>query len=129
MVEIIVTSVAASFATTFSKLNVTPPSTPTTSNGSASDPSKTSFKTEELGFFDLELPIEYDSKDVIRTGKNTIYGNVHLFVQRITDIANIKNDKIVNHNLPLYLRETVLEWYSRQLTVLKKKDLKINIKN
>ena len=95
MVEIIVTSVAASFATTFSKLNVTPPSTPTTSNGSASDPSKTSFKTEELGFFDLELPIEYDSKDVIRTGKNTIYSNVHLFVQRITDIANIKNDKIV----------------------------------
>src|SRR6266536_4538846 len=50
--EIITTSVAASFATAFSKLNITPPSTPTTSNGSASDPSRTSFKAEELGFFD-----------------------------------------------------------------------------
>ncbi len=76
MVEIIATSVAASFATTFSKLNLTPPSTPTI----FVDPSRISFKVEELGFFDPELPIEYGLGDVIRIGKNTIYRSVHLFV-------------------------------------------------
>ena len=129
MVEIIVTNVAANFATAFFKFNVTPPSTPTTNNGSASDPSRTSFKAEELGFFDPELPIEYGSGDVVRTGKDTIYRSVHLFVQRITDMASIKGDKIVNYNLPLYLRGAALEWYSRQLTVLEKEDLRVNTKN
>ena len=130
MVEIITTTVAASFATAFSKLNLTPPSTPTTSNDSTSiDPSRTSFKTEELDFFDPKLPIEYGSGDVVKTGKNTSYRSVHLFVQRITDIASIKNDKIVNHNLPLCLREAALEWYSGQFIVLAKKDLKANTKN
>ncbi len=80
MAEIITISVAANFATAFSKFNVTPPSTPTTSNGSTSDPSRTFFKAEKLGFFDPELPIEYDSGNVVRIGKNTIYRSVHLFV-------------------------------------------------
>ena len=80
MAEIITTSVAVSFATTFFKLNVTPPSTPIISNGSASDPSRTSFKAEELDFFDLELPIEYGLGDVVRIDKDTIYRSVHLFV-------------------------------------------------
>ena len=80
MAEIITTNVTANFATAFSKLNVTPPSTPTISNGSASDPSRTSFKAEELDFFDPELPIEYGSRDVVRIDKNTIYRSVYLFV-------------------------------------------------
>jgi len=101
--------VAASFATAFSKLNVTSLSTPITSNDLVSDSSKTSFKIEELGFFDPELPIEYGLEDVIRTDKNMIYRSVHLFVQRVTDMTNIKNDKIVSYNLSLYLREVTLK--------------------
>ncbi len=80
MVEIITTNVAASFATAFSKLNVTLPSTPIISNGSASDPSRISFKAKELGFFDPELLIEYGLRNMVRTSKNIIYRNVHLFV-------------------------------------------------
>ncbi len=80
MAKIITTSMTASFATTFSKLNVTSPSIFIINNDSASDPSKTSFKTEELNFFDPELPIEYSSKNVIKTGKDTIYRSVHLFI-------------------------------------------------
>jgi len=101
--------VADSFATAFSKLNLTPPSTPTSDSSTSIDPSRTSFKAEELGFFDLELPIEYGLGDVVKTGKNTIYRSVHLFVQWITDMANIKGDKIVSHNLPLYFRGAALE--------------------
>ena len=80
MAEIIATNVTANFATIFSKLNVTSPSIPIINNGLVSDPSKTSFKAEELGFFDPKLPIEYGLGDVMRTGKNTIYRSVHLFV-------------------------------------------------
>ncbi len=80
MAEIIATSVAASFATAFSKLNITPPSTPTISNGSASDSSRTSFKAEKLNFFDPKFPIEYGLGDVVRTNKDMIYRSVHLFV-------------------------------------------------
>ncbi len=130
MIEIIVTSVAANFATAFSKFNFTPPSTPIINNRSISiDPSKTFFKAEELGLFDPEFPIEYGPGDVVRISKNTIYRSIHLFVQRITDIASIKGDKIISYNLPLYLRETALEWYSGLLTVPKKESLRANIKN
>ncbi len=44
-------------------------------------------------------------------------------------MASIKNDKIVNHNLFLYFRGVVLEWYSGQFTVLEKEGLRVNIKN
>ena len=101
---------AANFAITFSKLNLAPPSTPIISNGLISiDPSRTSFKIEELGFFDPELPIEYGPENVIKNEKNTIYRSVHLFVQRITDMANIKGDKVISYNLSLCLRETALK--------------------
>jgi len=130
MVEIIATNVAASFVTVFIKFNLTPPSTSIISNGSTSiDPSRIFFKAEELGFFDPELPIEYGLGDVVKTSKNTIYRNVYLFVQRITDIASIKGDKVISYNLLLYLRGAALEWYLGQLTVLEKEDLRANIKN
>ncbi len=125
MAEIIVTSVAASFATAFSKFNLTSPSISTISVDSL----RISFKAEELGFFDPELPIEYGLEDVVRIGKNTIYRSVYLFVQRITDMANIKGDKVVSYNFLFCFRGVVLEWYSGQLIVLEKEGLRVNIKN
>ncbi len=103
---------AASFATAFFKLNLTSPSTFISDSSIFIDPSRISFKTEELDFFDPELPIEYDSEDVIRSGKDTIYRSVHLFIQRITDMASLKGDKVISYNLPLCLRGAALEWYS-----------------
>jgi len=97
--------VVINFTTIFSKLNLTPPSTFIISV----DSSRTFFKTEELGFFDSKFPIEYDLEDVVRIDKNTIYRSVHLFVQRITDMANIKGDKVISYNLSLCLRETALK--------------------
>jgi len=45
----------------------------------------------------------------MKSGKNTIYRNVYLFIQRITDIVSLKSDKIVNYNLFFYFREAALE--------------------
>ncbi len=100
---------AASFATVFFKLNLTPSSNFISDNLISIDSSRTSFKAEELNFFDPELPIEYGSKNLMRTDKNTIYRNIYLFIQRIADMANIKDDKIISYNLSLYLRGAVLE--------------------
>ncbi len=110
MVEIIAINVTASFAAVFFKVNLILPMTPIISNGLIFiDPLRTSFKTEELGFFDPKLPIKYGLGDVVRIGKNTIYRSVYLFVQRIIDIVSIKGDKIVSYNLSLYFRGAALE--------------------
>jgi hypothetical protein len=44
---------------------------------------KIAFKPEELDFFDPELSEKYDTGDLIYSDKNTIYRNVHLFIERI----------------------------------------------
>ncbi len=67
------------------------------------------FKIEELGFFDPKLPIKYGFGNIMKFGKDTIYRNVHLFIQRINNITSFKGDKTVNHNLSLYLRKAALE--------------------
>jgi hypothetical protein len=53
------------------------------------------FKFEELRFFDPELFEEYGTDNLIYLGKDTIYRNVHLFIERIRDIAKIKISTIV----------------------------------
>jgi hypothetical protein len=57
--------------------------------------SKIAFKSEELGFFDPELFEKYDMRDLVHSGKDTIYKSVHLFIERIRNIARIKISIIV----------------------------------
>jgi hypothetical protein len=54
------------------------------------DNSKIAFKFEELKFFDPELSEKYSTDDLVYLDKNTIYKSVHLFIERIRDIARIK---------------------------------------
>jgi hypothetical protein len=54
------------------------------------DNSKIAFKFEELKFFDPELSEKYSTGDLIYSDKNTIYRNVHLFIERIRNIIKIK---------------------------------------
>jgi hypothetical protein len=57
--------------------------------------SKIAFKSEKLRFFDPELSEEYGTGNLIYSDKNTIYKNVHLFIERIRDVAKIKISTIV----------------------------------
>jgi hypothetical protein len=70
--------------------------------------SKIAFKFKELKFFDPELSEKYGTGDLIYSGKNTIYKSVHLFIERIRDIARIKIPTIVQIYLVIYLRRAVL---------------------
>jgi hypothetical protein len=70
--------------------------------------SKIAFKSEKLEFFDLELSEKYSTNNLIYSGKNTIYRNVHLFIERIRDIVKIKISIIVQIHLFIHLREASL---------------------
>jgi hypothetical protein len=56
---------------------------------------KIAFKSKKLEFFDPELSEEYNTDNLIYSDKNTIYKSVHLFIERIRDIAKIKISIIV----------------------------------
>jgi hypothetical protein len=89
--------------------------------------SKIAFKSEELEFFDPELFEEYSTGNLIHSDKNTIYRSVHLFIERIRDVAKIKTPIIVQTHLPIYLRGTALNWYIGQLNDFEKEELRSNL--
>jgi hypothetical protein len=72
------------------------------------DNSKIAFKFKELRFFDPELSEKYSTDNLIYSDKNTIYRSVHLFIERIRNIARIKTPTIVQIHLSICLRETIL---------------------
>jgi hypothetical protein len=88
------------------------PSSPSELNSfSYQNNSKIAFKSKELEFFDPELSEEYNMNDLIHSGKNIIYKSVHLFIERIRNVAKIKTSIIVQIHLSIYLREIILNWY------------------
>jgi hypothetical protein len=89
--------------------------------------SKIAFKFKELKFFDPELSEKYNTGDLIHSGKNTIYKSVHLFIERIRDIARIKTSIIVQTHLFICLRKIVLNWYIGQLNDFEKEKLQLNL--
>jgi hypothetical protein len=72
------------------------------------DNSKIAFKSEKLKFFDPELSEEYSTGNLIYLSKNIIYRSVHLFIERIRNIAKIKISTIVQIHLSICLRKTAL---------------------
>ena len=81
----------------------------------------------ELKFFDSL----YDEKSAVTDNviehfdKNTYFRNIHIFIERIKNIAHIKNDTIVRNNLYICLRETVLTWYISNLKENQKRLIKL----
>ena len=84
----------------------------------------------ELRFFDSL----YDEKSAVTDNviehfdKNTYFRNIHIFIERIKNIAHIKNDTIVRNNLYICLRETVLTWYTSNLRKNQKRLIKLRNK-
>jgi hypothetical protein len=69
---------------------------------------KIAFKFEKLKFFDLELFEKYNTDNLIHSHKNTIYKNMHLFIECIRNIVRIKILIIVQIHLSICLRKTAL---------------------
>lgn len=81
----------------------------------------------DLGFFD---PL-YDGKStatgnaIEHSGKDTYFRDIHIFIERIRDIAQIKGDLIVRNNLYTCLRGTALTWYTSKLGEEQKRLVKL----
>ena len=63
---------------------------------------------EDIGFFDLNLLINYGEGEVVLVGKKLYYRSIILFTKRIKDFAIIKGYELVRANLNTYLRKIIL---------------------
>lgn len=81
----------------------------------------------DVDFFDLHYEDDkFDS--MIYTRRDTIFRDVHLFNERVKDVAAIKFEKLVAKNLYICLRDTALKWYTSKLFDMKKRLLKLLLK-
>jgi hypothetical protein len=85
---------------------------------------KSSFRTSNVKFFDLQLNLSYESNDVVQVDRDLYYKNVYLFVKRMKDAMIMSDAKIVRINLSACLRETTQVWYIEDLSDLEKKALR-----
>ena len=76
------------------------------------------FNSDDVGYFD---PF-YESKSVDtgaaieHTGKSTFFRDIHVFIDRIKDVARAKGEELLRQNLQICLRGTALAWYTTELT-------------
>ena len=81
----------------------------------------------ELKFFDSL----YEDKSAItdnaieHSDKDIYFRNIHIFIERIKNIAQIKEDALMRNNLYICLRETTLTWYTSSLENDQKKLIKL----
>ena len=89
------------------------------------DNRQSTFKPEVVGYFHPDLPSSYGKDDIIYSGKETIYRDVHAFVDRLNDMLAVYGPSTIRTNLVKCLRGRVSIWYFTQLTPLKKEGLRI----
>ena len=82
------------------------------------------WRPEELGFFDPQLPASYGVGPMVRDGKDLYYRNVHLFCERVLDLATTKGQELVRANLNTCLRGSALTWYTAALSRLERTGLR-----
>ena len=85
-----------------------PPGPPGSPDGNLNTGGSPSWRPEDLGFLDSKLPASYDPDPMVRDGKNVYYRNVHLFCERIRDLAAIKSEELIRANLNICLVDYAL---------------------
>ena len=88
--------------------------------GAAAEGDTPQWRPKELDFFDSHLSSFYGTGPMIRDGKDLYYRNVHLFCERIHDLAITKGEELVRTNLNTCLRGTALIWYTAELSELER---------
>ena len=102
---------------------------PATGTGVIAGPAKERFNPDDVGFFD---PF-YDSKSadtgpaIEHAGKSTYFRDIHVFIDRVKDVARAKGEEIIRSNLQICLRGSALGWFTTELTENDKRLLTYNI--
>lgn len=68
------------------------------------DARTTTFRADEIGFFDPHLNEAMEKVDIVQVGQDIYYCNVHLFVSQARAIANVKGARYIRIGLHLCLR-------------------------
>lgn len=79
------------------------------------------FRPDDVGYFD---PHKDTDGDMTTLGKEVWFTDVHLFVDRVRDVAKLKGENVVKTNLPSCLRGSALAWYSTELDNEDRQDLR-----
>jgi len=88
---------------------------------------KKRWNSSDVEFFDFNYEDSFKLELVIHINKKTIFQNVHLFNERVKNIAVIKDEKMIAENLYIYLQDIALKWYVFKLTDMKKRLLKLSL--
>ena len=79
------------------------------SDSSANTISFSVFKLEEIEYFNLELNIWYDEKNIITVEKNSYTWNMHFFISQIKNATAIKEADQVKIQLSETLKKIALK--------------------
>ncbi len=88
---------------------------------------KKRWNSSNVEFFDFNYEDSFKSELMIHINKKTIFQDVHLFNERVKNIAVIKDEKMIAENLYICLRNIALKWYVFELTDMKKCLLKLSL--
>ncbi len=83
------------------------------------------WNSSDVEFFDLNYEDSFKSELMIHINKKTIFRDIHLFNERVKNIAVIKDEKMIAENLYICLWDIALKWYVFKLTDMKKRLLKL----
>ena len=84
-----------------------------------------------MNFFNLHLNNKnYSADDIINIDEKIYFQNVHLFIVSFKNVAHIKTDEVIHHNLNKYLWNIVQDWYIDQLFFIEREYIceKLNVK-
>lgn len=96
----------------------------TESSGAPRYDDNNGFKLDVVGYFHPDLPIAYSKDDMVQNGKETVYRDVHVFVDRLNDMIPVFGTPTIRLNLVKCLRGGASAWYSAQLSALEKEGLR-----
>ena len=83
-------------------------------------------KFQKLIAFNTSFNWHFNDIDFI-VNQNIYYRNVHLFVEKIKNLAMIKNSVLIKNNINIVLKNSIQNWYTAELINLKRIDLRSNI--
>ena len=76
------------------------------------------FNPDDVGYFDpfYEGKSADTASAIEHSGKSTFFRDIHVFVDRVKDVARAKGDVLLRQNLQICLRGTALAWFTTELT-------------
>lgn len=81
-------------------------------------------RDSEVGFFHPDLGATYGNGEAVTIGSDTVFRDVHLFIDRLSDAVAFRGAAMVKERIPALLRGTAQMWFSTGLDQVAKTGLR-----